>query len=486
MCVSMQSVTGFARTAIASVWALCLSVGLVFGEAGTISTNSKHLLLDKRVVDRTENARLVIGRVAKDPANPLFKEDRPWEPRFDNLYANVLYDEQDKLYKCWYSPFIIDQRTTCTPPEQRSKINYIKAKPNAREMGVCYATSQDGIAWVKPELGLVEFQGSKRNNIVVRGPHGGGVTKDLRDPDPARRYKMLAKSGEQGRVGVAFAADGLRWSALRECPEINAAGDTHNNAFWAPKLGKYVGITRLWGGKVGRVVGRCESEDFLHWTRAVDVLHCLPSEPHRQTYAMPVFRYAGCYLGLVMLLNTKTDLVDCELTWSPDTIHWQRVCPGSPVIPRGKKGSYDWGCIYAAAYPIVRDDEIRLYYGANNGPHTNWRDGFFCLARLRPDGFAAMAPIDENKPTVVITKPIRCAGKTLRISADAKGGSVRVGVENHADLGIGKAKPITADVTDQSVPWTGGRDLSPLVGKTIRLRFELTSARLYAFSFASE
>ena len=39
----------------------------------------------------------------------------------------------------------------------------------------------------------------------------------------------------------------------------------------------------------------------------------LETEAHRQTYAMPVFRYAGVYLGLVMLLDTKTDLVDCEL-----------------------------------------------------------------------------------------------------------------------------------------------------------------------------
>ena len=30
-------------------------------------------------------ARLVVGSVAKDPANPLMREDRPWEPRWDNV-----------------------------------------------------------------------------------------------------------------------------------------------------------------------------------------------------------------------------------------------------------------------------------------------------------------------------------------------------------------------------------------------------------------
>ena len=30
----------------------------------------------------------------------------------------------------------------------------------------CYAESQDGRRWTKPNLGLVEHQGSKRNNLV--------------------------------------------------------------------------------------------------------------------------------------------------------------------------------------------------------------------------------------------------------------------------------------------------------------------------------
>ncbi len=445
---------------------------------------SKFLLLDKRIIDKADGVWLTIGKVTKEPRNPLFKEDKPWEPRFDNLYANVAYDEQDKLYKCWYSPFIIDERTTSVPRDKRSGLNYIKVKPNHREMGVCYATSKDGLAWTKPELGIVEFDGSKKNNIVYRGPHGMGVMKDSRDQDPARRYKMFGRGSERGRMGVSFSSDGLHWTKMTPCPEINAAGDTHNNAFWAPELGKYVGITRLWGPKVGRVVGRCESADFVKWTRAVDVMHCLPAEPHRQTYAMPVFRYANVYLGLVMLLNTKTDLVDCELTWSPDTVHWERVCPGTPIIPRGPEGSYDCGCVYAAACPIVRDGEIRLYYGGNNGPHTTWRDGFFCLARLRPDGFAGMTVTGHGRRGTIVTKPIACSGRRLCVSADAAGGAVRVGVVDAEGLGLDDAVPVSADVTDTAVRWKGGGDLSRWVGKSVRLRFELESATLYAFSFA--
>ena len=33
-------------------------------------------------------------------------------------------------------------------------------------ISLCYAESDDGVNWVKPNLGLVSFEGSKENNIV--------------------------------------------------------------------------------------------------------------------------------------------------------------------------------------------------------------------------------------------------------------------------------------------------------------------------------
>ena len=172
-------------------------------------------------------------------------------------------------------------------------------------------------------------------------------------------------------MAVAFSPDGLRWGALKLCPEINVPGDTHNNAVWSPELGKYVGITRMKTDQ--RLVARTESADFIHWTRAVEVLRGGTSN---QTYAMPVFRHAGVYLGLLAIFNTKTDRTHCELAWSADTVAWRRIQPGTPLIPLGEnRGDYDWGCAYPAATPVFLGDEIRLYYGASNGPHTNWQIG---------------------------------------------------------------------------------------------------------------
>ena len=72
-----------------------------------VPRRDRYLLLDSRIIEGTGNAILTVGTVQKDKRNPLFKEDKPWEPRFDNLYANVVYDREEDIYKCWYSPFII-------------------------------------------------------------------------------------------------------------------------------------------------------------------------------------------------------------------------------------------------------------------------------------------------------------------------------------------------------------------------------------------
>jgi len=59
-----------------------------------------------RIIEDTENVTLTVGTVQKDENNPLFKEDKPWGPRFDNPYCSVIYDEEESIYKCWYSILI--------------------------------------------------------------------------------------------------------------------------------------------------------------------------------------------------------------------------------------------------------------------------------------------------------------------------------------------------------------------------------------------
>jgi len=181
-----------------------------------------------------------------------------------------------------------------------------------------------------------------------------------------------------------------------------------------------------------------------------------------------------------------TDTVQTELAWSPDTVRWERVDAGSPVIARGPQGAPDSGCAYAAA-PVFEDDEIRIYYGGSNGPHTSWRDGFFCLARLRPDRFAAFEPSSAGSTGLVVTRSVKVAGGDLRVNADARGGQVRVGVfesgGSRGPLGLDRAVPIRADVLSGPCRWEEG-SLRALVGKEVQLVFELRDARMFSFEFA--
>ena len=458
----------------------------------------RHLVLDTRVIDRADNARLSVAPATRSTANPLFGEDRPWEMRFDNLYPNVLWDAEEELYQCWYSPFCIDYRSRGMTLEQRQSTLY--HGPPDREMALCYATSRDGIAWRKPELGLVDYRGSRANNIVLRGPHGAGVLKDARDPDPARRYKMFTSLGEQ-KLAVAFSADGIRWERFLPCPAVNPyqVDGTHYNALWVEERGEYVAFTRLRdprttaaAAEVGsirgawppRQVGRTASTDFLHWSPATAVLE--GSDENLQIYSMPVFRHANLYLGLPAIHNQRTDQVWTELAWSPDTVTWHRVCPGSPLIANaGLVGSYDWGCAYAAAGPVILRDEIRLYYGASNFQHTSWRDGYLCLATLRPDGFAYFEQVRGDRPATVVTAPLAWSGAALRVTADvAPIGALGVSVLDHTASRVLARGQVTRTVTDGTVTWT---DSPPgaLPNRAVRLRFSLNGARLYSFSFAA-
>ncbi len=445
----------------------------------------RYLLLDQRIIDRVENATLRVCQAEKDARNSLFGEDEPWEVRYDNLYPNVRRDPASGLYQCWYSPFIVDDAVSGTPAADRPKTTYA---PEIREMGVCYAESQDGIAWTKPDLGLVEFEGSKNNNLVARGPHGAGVSFGPWETEAARRYKMLYVDCDgDGNICGAFSPDGKRWGDPARFPEIEAAGDTHNNAFWVASLGRYVGITRLWDDRTEqRLVARTESPDFVSWSKAVEVLRADPRSPESQTYSMPIFEHAGVFLGLVAIFHVPTDTVQTELAWSPDTVHWERIDPGSPVIARGRAGAPDSDCVYAAA-PVFEDDEIRLYYGGSNGPHTSWREGFFCLARLRPDRFAGFEPSSAGAAGLVVAHPVKVTSDELRINADARGGQVRVGVfeseGSRGPLSLDQAVPIREDVLSGPCRWREG-SLRALVGKEVQLAFELQAARAFSFEFA--
>jgi hypothetical protein len=451
---------------------------ILAGEPRIVARNPhKQLVLDSRVIESVTNARLVLGTVEKEARNPLFKADKPWENALNNLYPNVVWDEQDRVFKLWYKCVLSDKEA----------IAKMDGTNTIHDVGwyLLYATSRDGLAWDKPILNLHKF-GGQFNNAVTRDTPNAGVFKDVHDSDPARRYKMIYDVG-MGQLRVRFSVDGIHWGNPVEPKGFgNRNGDTHNNAFWDEQLKKYVLITRLHAGE--RLVARFESDDFLNWRPGQPqvVLRSSTEEgKNSQTYCMPSFPYANIYLGYVMMYHVSSGrVVDCELAWSPDSVKWERVKPGVPFIPRGPDGSYDSKCIYApAGLPVAQDDRIMIIYGGSDFPHTGWkRHCLPCLARLRIDGFAGYEPEKKDLPAVVVTQPLVATGDPLRVSADAKGGTLQVEVVETDGFKLDDCELVSSDVTDCEVKWKGGKTLAELKGKTVRLKFVIRNARLYAFS----
>jgi hypothetical protein len=199
---------------------------------------------------------------------------------------------------------------------------------------------------------------------------------------------------------------------------------------------------------------------------------------------MPVFYHGGIYLGLIAIHDQSTDRVWAELAWSPDTVAWHRVTPGTPFISNdGTEGDYDWGCVYTAANPIFLKDEIRLYYGGSDGLHTSWRNGFFCLATLRPDGFAGYKASGGAERATVTTTPVFDGKARLRVSADiADGGKLVVRVLDEEKQVLAESEPLASTVSDAVVRWLDDTALGAIGEKRARLQFAFQKATVYSFS----
>ena len=447
--------------------------GLAGGQTVLKPDSRKHLVIDPRVIHTAQNVKRVLGAPVKADENPLFQADKPWENSLNNLYPNVLWDEEEQIFKLWFKCVLADKEA----------IAKMASPSTVHEVGwyLLYATSKNGVNWERPELGLHPFDGDAKTNIVARDCPNVGVFKDLHDPDANRRYKMVSDVG-LGKPQVRFSPDGIEWGPALAVKGFGAQnGDTHNNAFWDEKLGRYLWFTKLYLGE--RTMARFESEDFLNWKNTGMVLRSSISEGRRsQTYCMTPFRYGSGWLAHVMMYHPGRDRsVDCELAWSPDSIHWERVMPGVPFIPRGEKGRYDSECIYAmAGPPIIKDGQLQIYYGGDDFPHTGWkRHCLPCLARLPLDHFVGLQPADSEKPATIFTTKLRVTDQPLRITADAEGGSIRLAVIDDVGLGIDEANEIKADLIEGEVIWKA-QGLSEHIGKDVHLQFELKNATLWS------
>ena len=442
------------------------------------------LFLDSKHI--AETARLT--RTIDQPRRfgPVVSNDRPWEDECVIVYGSVLPAPDGQRYQMWYQTYAVFES-----PQGRWKRAHF-----------CYAESNDGVHWEKPELGLVEFEGSKTNNIFATGLGTINVAIDMADPREERRYKMLYSGhGKRGIAGmyVGFSPDGIHWE-FPEDPVCTDASDRLTLLIDHDLDVPYVTFNRRHGAAQryrSRIIYRAESHDFTHWTDPEPLLiPDLEDSPDVQFYGMPTFRYRDLYIGGLKRLWSSIDHIDTELVISRDTRNWNRT--RQTFLPVGEKGAWDSSWVgLASSAPIERDGSLYLYHEGrpqSHGQHYPFPQGNIGLAVIPKDRFGGLET--GSAEGFVVTKPFTCSGD-IRVNVNAKistgpaenwvrGGSAYAEVLDETGcvvLGFAydDADRMEGDLKDHQTTWNG-RSAGSLKGRTISLRIYLTNARLYAVS----
>ena len=125
---------------------VCLIPNGTLAEPIDIGTRLE-LLVDNHLIESMEDVEQKLH--PPSPREVAIVHDEPWEGNSSG-YHTVFRDGD--LYRMYYRGH-----------QYRVEEDYFG---HARREVICYAESKDGIHWEKPELGLVEFEGSKANNII--------------------------------------------------------------------------------------------------------------------------------------------------------------------------------------------------------------------------------------------------------------------------------------------------------------------------------
>ena len=453
-------------------------------------TGPWQLLVDDYLIDKKENITRIYHPFTKDKRNPVLVADKPWEGRISYVYGTVLPDENGKGYRLWYQSWTGE---------------YVNL----------YATSRDGLNWEKPELGIVDFKGSKANNIFFRRTKEDHLPQVIYTPwekDPGRRYKLL--NYDYGRTKPdhlvsgfygAYSADGIHWKDVAHNPVLKDPGDV-GNFVWDSHTRRYIGYPKIFAivrGYNRRSVGFTATTDFENWPSTQLIL--TPDEAddrwvtlkdqRTEFYGLTAFPYESAYIGFLWIFRITDGKNDgpiyCELVSSRDGINWvrQEVLNGDriPILPTGPEGTWDQGMVFTTNHPLVEKNIVRLWYGGSNVTHdppdNNSTKSGIGLATLRKDGFASLDA--AGTVGIITTKPLKNLHGTLYLNTNAATGSIKAEVLTEdgkvlPGYGSNECETICSDGTEIKVIWQH-RKLLPESAMALRLKFILQNAALYSF-----
>ena len=456
----------------------------------------------------------------KHPQNPLLKADQPWEGWRVEIFGNVIYDEQEKLFKMWYLA------------EPEGEGGYFD-DPNV----TCYATSIDGIHWQKPLVGTLPAKNGKPHNAVAH-IHQASVIKDLqgsRSGVPLQVHRLVV--GAEGLQHVRLARR-IELEAVQPASRLPRACDVMTG-FWDAATQALRGVSQDSTVSFGAVTTRrlfftITSRDFVHWSEPVlswttdlrddagslarieQVRPILdrPDDPRlmrTEYYGIGVYPAESCTIGFPWILT-----INNNARWGN-----QRRARGNPIgrFPRSgelgaavphagdrhrrarslgrlvshvrrrrrsalatRSGSTTAGRTTRTARPASTARQFED--GRPTGRRTKYT-GSIGLVTWKLDRFvSADGPAEGG---VLTTVPVKFSGKRLEINAATRsGGSVVVEICDAAGkplAGYAPSDPFRGDDLRHVVTFRGRSDVSALAGKPIVLRLHLRSAELYSFAF---
>lgn len=478
--------------------------------------SQKQLFVDNYLIESMTNTCPILNTAEKIDNNPVLRPERPWEGSEVQLNT-VVYNEMEGIFEMRYTC-----RTITATRRGGEVVMFGGIDPP--DAPTCLAISEDGIKWERPNLGLVDYKGSKHNNIIPPDWLMGYVYKDPKATDEQQRYRGHVRAGTTSTPGMTFdlyySPDMKTWTPYKNNPIIDTSPRVgrwgpSNFMGWDPVRKVYAvhmenSLHRR--GPMGkRLIGRSESPDGLGWSDPETIL--IPDEldaPDTEFYAFPVITYEGIYVGMPWIFRTTNTTHHPELAFSRDGIHYERKFR-TPFIGRGSKWEFDSTSIYAQA-PIVHGDRIFTYYQG-----TNWRspeqlltigdkaDRAVGLAITPLDGFVSLDGIkggpsrwharDALSYSEMVTRSFTFSGSRLYINVEAAlqhGGAepmelrVEILEPNHEyidGLEFSDANPVTKTGFSEICSWNGTSDLSKLQDKAIKLRFYFKNCKIYSFQF---
>ena len=485
-----------------------------FAEEPYALGDRRALFVDEVLIARRDGLELRLHQPR--PRETVMTFDAPWEGSGSDFERLIRDGDTIRMY------YMATQLTMTNG-----------TKLGSGDVYACYAESKDGIHWTKPDLGLVEFKGSKHNNIVWAEPKLDNFTPFLdANPNcpPDERYKATS-SGTPVLHGLK-SADGIHWARISDVPIItHGRFDTQNNAFWDAERKQYwcyvrgfhdqngqsVDDTRR--GTIGiRDIRVATSKDFRHWTEPQMLKYGeAPEEALYTNQVEPYYRAPDLFVGFPTRYVDR-NFSPAAMRALPDPVHRQRrmsflprygtvVTDGQFMTSRdgftfhrwdetflrpGPEQSNNWvygdayqslGLIQTPAEDPTASPELSFY--ADEG---HWKEGE-TLRRytIRIDGFVSLHA--RQKAGEFSSRPLIFSGRTLTLNfATAAAGFLRVELQDadgHALPGFALAEcdELFGDTIDRTVTWRDQNDVSGLAGKVVRLRIALSEADLYALKF---